>query len=241
MIAADIMTRTVATVSPETPLDEVIRLLLETRVGALPVVEGGGAVAGMVAEADLLRRAELGSEKRPTSWLNLFISDSTRAAAFVRGHGTAARDVMTHPAVTVAEDTPVAEIAALLEKRGIGRVPVVRDGRLVGIVGRSDLLRALASRLTPLPPRSADDRDLREAVIAAIEGSGWMEGTADLTIVVEGGVVQLWGSIGDAAVHRALVLAVGEVPGVREVRDNLAAPPHFDPLDRPNWPAPAAP
>ena len=107
-------------------------MLLETRVGALPVVEGGGAVAGMVAEADLLRRAELGSEKRPTSWLNLFISDSTRAAAFVRGHGTAARDVMTHPAVTVAEDTPVAEIAALLEKRGIGRVPVVRDGRLVG-------------------------------------------------------------------------------------------------------------
>jgi CBS domain-containing protein len=241
MIAADIMTRAAATLSPETPLDEVIRLLLETRAESLPVVGEDGAVVGTVSETDLLRRAELGSEKRPTSWLGLFASDSARAAAFVRGHGKLARDVMTHPAATVAEDTPVGEVAALLEKRGIGRVPVVRNGRLVGVVGRSDLLRALASRLTPLPPRNAGDRELREAVIAAIEGSGWMEGAADMTIVVEGGVVQLWGSIADEAVHRALVLAIGDVPGVREVRDNLVRPPHPDPLDRPNWPVPAAP
>jgi CBS domain-containing protein len=239
MIVADIMTRAQVTVSPETPLDEVIRLLLD-KPGALPVVEDG-AVVGIVAEADLLRRAELGSEPRPTSWLGLFVSDTARAAAFVRGHGRLARDVMTHPAVTVAEDTPVGEVAALLEKRGISRVPVLREGRLVGMVGRSDLLRALASRLAPLPARTEDDRQLREAIVTTIEDSGWLEGTADITIVVESGVVQLWGSVAGEAIHRALVLAVGEVPGVREVRDHLSPAQHPDPMDRPNWPSPAAP
>lgn len=240
MIAADIMTRALVTVSPDTPLAEVIQLLLEKRTGALPVVESG-EVRGMVAEADLLRRAELGSEPRPTSWLGLFASDSARAAAFVRGHGRRAADVMTHPAITVAEDTPVGQVAELLEKRGIGRVPVVRDGQLVGLVGRSEILRALASRLAPLAPRSEDDRHLRELVVMAIEQSGWLEGTADLTIVVEAGIVHLWGTVTDEAIHRALVLAVGEVPGVTQVRDHLGPPEHADPLDRPNWPSPAAP
>jgi len=240
MIAADVMTRALVTVSPDTPLAEVIQLLLDKGAGAVPVVESG-EVVGIVAETDLLRRAELGSAPRPTSWLGLFVSDNARAAAFVRGHGRLARDVMTHPAVTVAEDTPLGEVAELLERRGISRVPVVRDRQLVGIVGRSDILRALASRLAPLPARSADDRRLRETVVMAIEASGWMEGTADLTIVVEGGVVHLWGNVVSDNMHRALVLAVGEVPGVREVRDHLAPPPHPDPLDRPNWPSPAAP
>jgi CBS domain-containing protein len=239
MKAADIMTRAVVTVAPETPLDEVIRLLLD-KPGGLPVVDDG-TVVGIVDEADLLRRAELGSEPRPNSWLGLFVSDTARAAAFVRGHGRLARDVMTAPAVTVAEDTPVGEVAELLEKRGIGRVPVLRDGRLVGMVGRSDLLRALASRLAPLPPRSEDDRQVREAVTSAIEQSGWLEGTADITIVVENGVVHLWGSVAGEAIHRALVVAVGEVPGVREVRDHLVPAQHPDPMDRPNWPAPAPP
>ena len=240
MIAADIMTPATRTVAPDTPLDEVIRLLLATPGDALPVLEGG-AVVGMVGEDDLLRRAELGSAPRPSSWLGLFVSDTARAEAFVRGHGRLARDVMTHPAVTVAEDTPVGEVAALLEQRGLARVPVLRAGRLVGMVGRSDLLRALASRLSPLPPRTQDDRRLRESVIAAIEASGWLEGTADLTIVVESGIVHLWGGVAGEAIHRALVVAVAEVPGVAAVRDHLAPPHPVDPLDRPNWPRPAPP
>jgi CBS domain-containing protein len=240
MIAADIMTRALVTVAADTPLDEVIRLLLDTRVEALPVLEGE-TVVGIVAESDLLRRAEFGTAPRPTSWLGLFVSDEARAKAFVRGHGRLARDVMSQPVVAVAEDTPVGEVAALLEKRGIGQVPVLREGRLVGVVGRSDILRALASRLTPLPPRSADDRRLRESVVMAVEASGRLEGTADVSIVVESGIVHLWGSVAGEAIHRALVVAVGEVPGVREVCDHLSPAQHPDPLDRPNWPSPAPP
>jgi CBS domain-containing protein len=240
MIAADIMTRALVTISPDTPLPDVIRLLLDKRVGALPVVEGA-SVVGVVAESDLLRRIELGTEPRPTSWLGLFVSDNARAEAFVRGHGRLARDVMTQPAITVPADTPIGEVAELLEKRGISRVPVLRDGRLVGVVGRSDILRALASRLTPLPARGEDDRRVREAIVTTIEASGWLEGTADVTIIVEAGVVNLWGTVAGEAIHRALVVAVGEVPGVREVRDHLSPATSLDPLDRPNWPSPAPP
>jgi CBS domain-containing protein len=236
MIAADIMTRALVTVAPETPLDEVIRLLLEKRVGALPVVQDG-AVVGLVGEADLLHRAELGTEPRPTSWLGLFVSDAARATAFVQGHGKLARDVMSAP-VAVAEDTPLADVAALLERRGIGRVPVLRDGRLIGTVGRSDILRALASRLNPLPPRSADDQRLRDDVVAAIEATGALAETSDMTVVVEGGVVHLWGGVDGDAIHRALVVAAGGVPGVGEVRDHLTPLDRPDPMDRPNWPDP---
>ena len=237
MIAADIMTRAVTTVAPDTPLAEVIGLLLERRAGALPVLDGE-TVVGMVAEEDLLRRAELGDAPQPSSWFGLFVSDAARAEAFVRGHGRLVRDVMTQPVITVAEDTPVGEVAALLEKRRIGRVPVLRDGRLVGIVGRTELLRALASRLAPLPVRSEDDQRLRESIVATIEASGWLEGTADVTIVVEAGIVHLWGTVAGESIHRALVIAIGEVPGVREVRDHLSPAGHVDPLELANWPKP---
>ena len=237
MIAADIMTRAVATVAPETPLAEIVGALLASRAGCIPVVQGGDVV-GMVTDTGLLHRAELGTEPRPASLLGLFVTDAARAAAFVRGHGRLARDVMISPAVTVNEATPVAEVAELLERHGIGRVPVVRGSKLVGTVGRSDILRALASRLAPLPPRSADDQRLREDVVAAIEAGGWRDDVSDMTVLVEDGVAHLWGAVAPEAVHRALVVAAGVVPGVRAVRDHLSAPHHTDPMDRPNWPDP---
>jgi CBS domain-containing protein len=239
MIAADIMTRSLVTVTPDTPLPDVIRTLLDKRIGAVPVVEGG-AVVGLVSEGDLLHRAELGAAPHAAGWLRLFTSEASRARDFVRDHGTLARDVMTHPAVTVAEDTPVGEIAALLERRAISRVPVV-DGnrRLLGIVSRSDILRALASRLAPHPAYHADDRRLREAVLAAVDANGWAADASDLTVLVEDGIVHLWGSIGADPVHRALVVAAAEVPGVLDVRDHLSPWHAPDPMDRPHWQEPA--
>jgi CBS domain-containing protein len=240
MVAADIMTRRLITVAPETPLAEVIRTLLDKRLSAVPVVQGV-TVVGVVGEADLLHQAELGGTRHRTGWLGLFTSEAARAKTFVRDHGTLARDVMTHPAVTVAEDTPVGEVAALLERSHISRVPVVSgDGRLVGVVSRSDILRALASRTTPHAPYRSDDRQVREAVLDAIEASGWGEDASDLTVLVEEGVVHLWGSIPEA-VHRALVVAITEVPGVRDVRDHLSPWHAPDPMDRPHWQDPVGP
>jgi len=241
MIASDIMTRPPVAATPDMELADIIRLMLEHRVGALPVVDGA-TVVGIVAEADLLRRLGPGAAPRPASWLGLFTRDSARAEEFVRSHGTLARDIMTQPAVTVPEDTPLGEIAELLDQRGLGQVPVLRDGRLAGMVRRADLLGALAGRLAPPPPPSgADDQRLREAVAAVIEGSGWLHATADLTVEVEAGVVSLWGTVTTAAIHRALVVAVGEVAGAGAVRDHLVPSRAPDPLDLSNWPTPAPP
>jgi CBS domain-containing protein len=240
MIASDIMTREPLTVAPDTPLADVVRLLLDHRLGALPVVEGT-SVVGMVGEADLLRRLGPASAPRASSWLGLFASDASRAGEFVHAHGKLTRDIMAAPAVTVAEETPAEEIAELLETHGFGQVPVVRAGSLVGVVSRSDLLRALAGRLATPPARRQDDAGLHAAVVAAIETSGWLEGTADLTIQVEDGTVALWGTFADPDIRRALVVRVGEVPGVRQVRDQLVPAHNPDPLDLPNWPSPARP
>jgi CBS domain-containing protein len=235
MFAADIMTRRPVTVSPDTPLADVIAILLDKRIGAVPVMEGSTLV-GVVSETDLLRRAELGSEPHPAGWLGLFVSEDARARAFVQGHGTLARDVMTQPPVTVRADAPVGDVAALLERKGISRVPVLdATGRLAGIVSRSDILRALASRGAGAPAYTPSDRDLREAVMTALEAGGWASDAGDLTVVVEQGVVHLWGSIGADPVHRALLVAAGEVDGVREVRDHLSPWRRPDPMDRPHW------
>lgn len=236
MKAADVMSRAVVTVAPDSPLADVIARLLESRVGTVPVLDGETLV-GMVCDVDLLHRAELGTSPRPTSWLGLFVSGAARAEAFVHSHGTLARDVMSPP-VSVAEDTPLADVAAMLERHGVGRLPVVRGDKLVGTVGRADLLRALASRLAPLPPRSADDQQLREDVIAALEAVGPLGATQDITIVVEDGTVHLWGGVADEATHRALVLAAA-VPGAKSVHDHLNPLHRVDPMDRPNWPDPS--
>jgi CBS domain-containing protein len=142
------MTPDVISATPDTPVSELIRLMLDNRISAVPIV-ADGAIVGIVSEGDLLRRAETGTERRPSRWLELVTSDSRLAADYTKTHGRKAAEVMTREVVTVADTTPIAEVAKLLETRRIKRVPVVRGGRLVGIVSRRNLLQALGSRLAP--------------------------------------------------------------------------------------------
>lgn len=140
MQAKDIMTCSVATVSPQTPIEEVVQRLIEHGVSALPVVDGSGVILGMVSEGDLIRRPEIGTEGQPSWARYLLDTPEEREASYQRTHGSEARDVMTTPVFTVVETTTLIEIAEILNTRRIKRVPVVRDGRLVGIVSRANLL-----------------------------------------------------------------------------------------------------
>ena len=137
MKARDLMTSDVIAVRPETPTKDVAKLLFEHRIGACPVLDENGALTGMVSTWDLifalLAEGEPGSEE--------FITRKHRSKC-------AARDVMGGPVITVTEETDVAEIARILIRYRINRVPVVRDARLVGIVSRSDMLRALVQERT---------------------------------------------------------------------------------------------
>src|SRR5579862_4763724 len=120
MNAADIMTREVVSVAPETNVTEIARLMLERRISAVPVVENGAPI-GIISEGDLMRRVETGTEPHISRWLELFLSRDSVAADYVRTHGRTARDVMTSEVISVGEATTSAEIAELLESRGIKR------------------------------------------------------------------------------------------------------------------------
>jgi CBS domain-containing protein len=240
MNAADVMTPDVITAAPDTPLSELARLMLEHHISALPVLDDG-RIVGIVSESDLLHRAEAGSEPRSPRWLALVTSTDRLAVNYTRTHARKADEIMTRDVVTVADTTPISEIAHLLEAHGIKRVPVTRDGRLIGIVSRRNLLQAMATTLSA-PPVAADDRTIRDAFYAELRRQSWAAvSAASVSAVVAEGVVHLWGIAPDDAVRQAIVVVAENIPGVRGVEDHMDRKRVIDPMDRPNWPSPARP
>jgi CBS domain-containing protein len=187
MFATDIMTPDVISAGPDTPLTELVRLMLEKGISALPIVEHG-RIVGIVSEGDLFRRAESGTEPRPARWLELLTSSDRLAADYTRTHGRKASEIMTRDVVTVADTAPLAEIAHLLETKRIQRVPVTQDGRLVGIVSRRNLLQALACQLSA-PAITADDRTIREGFYEALRRERWSASATAVSALVADGVV----------------------------------------------------
>jgi CBS domain-containing protein len=208
------MTTTIVTVGPDTPVEQAARLMLDHHISGLPVVDTDGAVIGMVSEGDLLHRAEIRTEHRHPWWLRIFATAKDDARDFVVEHGRTVATVMTKGAVTVDVSTPLADIATLLEERRIKRVPVLRDGKLVGLVSRSNLLRAFASHAKPAPAApTGDDRQLRQAVTDALAKQDWVTPGA-VNVLVSDGVVDLWGWVGSDDERK-------EVAGVKKVVDHL--------------------
>jgi CBS domain-containing protein len=240
MHAADIMTPDVICARPDTPLPELVRLMLDNRISAVPVVEDG-RIVGIVSEGDLLRRAETGTLPRPSRWLELVASTDRLATDYARSHGRKASEIMTRDVVTVTDTTPIAEVAHLLETRRIKRVPVTRQGRLVGIVSRRNVLQALATSLSSPSVVTANDRTIRDAFYAELRSQVWAGGPGTVNAVVSDGVVHLWGIARDEALRQAIIVVAENVPGVRAVEDHMDRLRTIDPLDRPNWPSPAPP
>jgi CBS domain-containing protein len=133
MKALDVMVRNVITVKPDDQVAEAVKLLAEHDISALPVVDDGNNVVGIISEADLLRRQEIGTEKHRPWWMEAVTPASTLAGAFAKSHGGRVAEVMSTDVVSAAEDTPLGEIATMLERHRIKRVPVLRGGKLVGI------------------------------------------------------------------------------------------------------------
>lgn len=225
MKAKDIMTTTVITVAPEASIPEVARLLLERHISAVPVLDSGDRLVGIVSEGDFLRRAEEGQHRHGSWWLRLLSATAANATEYVKTHGRSAADVMTRDVVTVTEDAPVGEVAHLLETKRIKRVPVLRDGKVVGIVSRADLLRGLAARGDIAPATaSVADETIRNQIIDVIRRADWAP-TYGLTVIVMDGIVHIWG-IADASEQReAIRVAAENVAGVRGVEVNVSTLP----------------
>lgn len=190
MNATDIMTPDVIYAAPDTPLRDLVRLMLDNHVSALPIVEYG-RIVGIVTEGDLFRRVELGAEPRPSAWQALLRSTDRLAADYTRSHGQKASELMTRNVVTVSDTMLLEEVALLLDTKHVKRVPVIRDGKLVGIVSRRNLLQALASRLTA-PSVTAEDRSIREAFYQTLHEQPWAAGIRAINAMVADGVVHLW-------------------------------------------------
>jgi CBS domain-containing protein len=221
MQARDVMTTKVVTVRPDTRVEQIAALLLERRISGVPVVDAGGRLVGIVTEGDLMRRPEMGTERHRGWWLRLFGDERERVAEYARSHGTRAEQVMTRNVVTVTEETSLGEIARLLEEHRIKRVPVVRDGKLVGIVSRANLLHGLAARPAPTPPeRWMDDRSVRDEVVRVLDREG-LTSHGPLNVTVTNGVVELWGLVESEEERLAIRVATESVPGVVAVKDNL--------------------
>lgn len=222
MKAADVMVSNVITVGPDAVVQDVADLLLKNRISAVPVVDEKGSILGIVSEGDLLRRAEAGTERHRPWWLEFLTDRSALAADYVKSHARKVTDVMTRRVITATPDTPLAEIATLLEKNGIKRVPIVKDGRIAGIVSRANLLQALASlRRETGPTSTIDDARLRESIVAQLKAQVWARPSL-LNIIVRDGIVELWGMVDSQAEKRAVRVTAEQTAGVRAVNDNLA-------------------
>ena len=226
MQAKDVMTTPVVTVTLDTPVATIAKRLIKRRISAVPVAEADGQVVGIVSEGDLMRRPESGGERHPSWWLALLAEPQTQAREYVKSHGGRARDVMTREVVTVAEDASLAEIAALLEKHRIKRVPVVRAGKLVGIVSRANLLQGIVARQR-VPQPSIDDHALRERVTEAMRASG--AHIEFVNVVVADGVAHLWGATYSEVERDAIQIAAANVIGVKSIEGQVGV---FSPLVR---------
>lgn len=225
MKALDIMVSPVVTVGPDTSVAEVADILLEKRISGVPVVDAGGTLVGIVSESDLMRRAEAGTDRRRSWWLELLTRNDTIAADYVKSHARKVADIMTRYPVTVGEETPIASIADLLEARQIKRVPVVRDGKVVGIVSRANLLQAFATlRRKSTPDAKADDRAIRLRVLKTIDDAH-LPRPFGLNVTVRDGNVDLWGVVGTHEEKTALRVATEVTQGVASVTDNVVVQP----------------
>jgi CBS domain-containing protein len=221
MRAVEVMTTKVITVGENASVAEVAKLLAERGISAVPVVDKDHRVVGMVSEGDLLHRTETGTEKCRSWWLEMMASTNQLAGDYIKSHGANVKDVMTRDVISVSDTTPLADIAILLEANRIKRVPVVRDGKLVGIVSRANLVRALAMTVNE-PPSSMelDDRTIRDELLAELKAQKWAE-VSPANVTVKDGVVHLWSSYLSEQEKRALVVAAENTPGVRRVEDHM--------------------
>ena len=220
MQAADVMTTNVITVTPESDVSEIASLLLEHGISAVPVVDADDRVLGIVSEGDLMARIEPEEDERRSWWLKLFSGGD--AANYVKTHGRKAGQIMTANPLTVSENEPLHRIALLLEKRRIKRVPVVRDGKLVGIVSRSNLLRGFS--VARHPAGGGEDRAIRDAILEEVDkNTGVM--VDRINVIVADGKVQLWGLVESKEQRWAVQVAAENIDGVEEIENNLGFVP----------------
>jgi CBS domain-containing protein len=220
MKAADVMVSNVVTVGIDATVGEVAAILLNNHISGAPVVDDKGELVGILSEGDLIRRPEIGTTKRHSWWLELISNKWASATEYIKSHSRKVADVMTRDVITAKPDTPLGDIAAMLERNRIKRIPIVEGGKLVGLVSRANILQALASATKKLSSlMTANDSELRKKVQSRLAAEPWRP--TMLTVTVQDGTVDLWGLVHSIEEKKAAQLAAETTPGVRAVVNNI--------------------
>ena len=220
MKASDVMTRNVVSIAPDSSILSAVRLMLQHRISGLPVIDGSGALVGILTEGDFLRRAETGTQHKRARWIEFLLGPGKLASEYVHTSGRTVDEVMTPDVRTVTEDTPLEKVVHLMERHRVKRLPVLRGTRVVGIVTRANLVRAVAGLALEARPASADDVAIRERLMADLGKQAWAPlGLVD--VAVKDGIVTFTGALTDERQRLALRVAAENVSGVKKVQDHL--------------------
>jgi CBS domain-containing protein len=220
MKAAEIMTAPVHTVRAEDTVAHAVQQMLQRRISGLPVVDKDGRLVGLVTEGDFLRRSETGTDRQRPHWLQLLLGPGRSAENYTQSHARLVGEVMSTDVASVSEGAPLADIVKIMEKRHVKRVPVLRDGKVVGIVSRANLLHALAGALGDIRPTSQSDAGIQQHIRAELQKQDWAP-LGSTNIIVRDGVVHLHGTIFDDRERVALKVLAEAAPGVKGVEDHL--------------------
>ena len=221
MNAADVMTTKVITVTPESSVGDAAKLMLQYRISGLPVVDRKGELVGIVTEGDFLRRGETGTERRRPRWLEFILGPGRLSSEYVQAYGRKIADVMTSNPVSITEDVSLENVVDTLERHRVKRLPVMRDGKLVGIVSRANLVQAFATVLPRTEGPRPEDSEIRRQILEEVDRQPW--GATLVNVTVQDGVAELWGTVLDERERQALRVAVENVPGVAGIKDHRAS------------------
>ena len=219
MIAADVMKHPVLIVAPDAPLSQAIKLMSDNRVSGLPVVTESGVLVGILTEGDMLRRPETCTTGDKPGWLASFLLPGREADKYIQTHGRRVGEVMTTDVVTVAATAPLSEVVQLMRRHHVKRLPVMSDGRMVGVVSRADIVRQVGKALADVPT-SADDAAILAAINDAVSKQPWAPGKM-VSITVLDGVVGLDGCLYDLRERDALGVLAENAPGVKRVENRI--------------------
>lgn len=219
MNVASIMSSPVIGIPPTASIAEAIKLMLSKRISGLPVVTADGMLVGMLSEGDLMRRRELGTLKHRARWIEFLVGDTKLADEYIQTHGRQVSEVMTSEVISASVTTRLEECVNLMLGHDIKRLPILEDGKLVGIVSRADVLHAL---LCQLPARGAQisDARIRADIFAELKGENWINSDA-IVVTVKDGAVVLSGAIFNERTRQALTVVAENVPGVKSVAEQL--------------------
>jgi CBS domain-containing protein len=220
--AQDIMTRAVVTVGPYTPVPDIAAMMVEKHISGMPVVTESGEIIGIVSQSDLLHRVETGTERESRrKWWILNLADADALAReYAKAHGLREQDVMSRYVISVRDDAELRDVADILDTHRIKRVPVLQGGRLVGIITRGDLVRALSQVQVSKPAKKVDDAALHKTLRDRIRAQPWVN-ESYISVTVNDGVVELWGFVDTVDQHSALRALVEETDGVSRLEDKI--------------------